>query len=699
MAITPYYPNVPLNYDDDKTNGGRSFQGLAGKNSGIYYNGYTIPPTKSRKLQSEPVYDESGRFVKYMHYTLNVEFLVLETDEPGKTQYNSFAGKEYGEPNTDLNIETIRKRLQEEGRTLILIDEGLGDIVVNWDPTVSTGGYLDSFGNDPVYHYDVMHGPKPKLLVCESVMGAKVQRISWQLDFFISDLCTTGDRGSGEPSGSRYENVTEINYEVNYSYNSHGILTRVLQIEVERPSTWRTLNDIHAVDTPALRELLGTKFINLLDQTSLKSKRQITYQIAKDNKHILFTITDEEYPSENPLFPGTLAMEADHNIHSTLFPSGEGMMSTYGFTQWENTLTADITIAPGTPRWMAWWAFLDVFRDRVSNLEFFPYSSVAETDGPGQYHGTHQSKPSWFLITDLNMTEHIYSRTFTFAIQWYSRMELPHFFENSRFLAPLLAGDAGWAYWQQYATIEYHHNQLERPKETISRNGNEKGSPGDPSGHNHLCDPDVKPFQGQPEIRINVPPAGDDRYGPIMEPDDTGTLREKGPWSDYKSFFRIEEDVPLTRHTPVGGGDLAGAGSEIPAWRTDPNNIPDDFGFAVEDLRAGAGTSVAQVLQVRGRNSYTLTFSGHALRANQPIPMPRVVSFGGQPVYRLPGARWEHRQLSPSSSRPTYLAMWEVSYAMEGKPIQRDNDGSQNGGSGGDLIATIVTDGDSAFFT
>jgi hypothetical protein len=163
----------------------------------ISYNGYTFNGLRKFSLIGTDIYDDAGRSVVAVEYTLTVATFIYGADEP--TQAGQMAN--------------IRQLLSTPGQALVITGTGVGDIQIN--------------GNTPT-HIDVGWGPQPQSLDMGSPMPCVCELI-WVCKFTVKEC-----------SGAASNRVMAWNYEVTYNIDDGGITTRIvsgfLQVRLTRLS-------------------------------------------------------------------------------------------------------------------------------------------------------------------------------------------------------------------------------------------------------------------------------------------------------------------------------------------------------------------------------------------------------------------------------------------------------------------------------
>src|SRR5262249_12969918 len=155
----------------------------------------------------DPVYDDSGRMVKFVRGTLEIEaYMFPGCLEPFETSTRGFGGMvelpyhSAGEPGTgavtalivngddvttDTTLNVIKARLSEPCQPLSFTDQGFGDVRLNF---VS--------GSQPQGPQDVDNGPKPQKVQWQPLTN-KSAKVNWVCEFAFSP-CANPNTGELE---------------------------------------------------------------------------------------------------------------------------------------------------------------------------------------------------------------------------------------------------------------------------------------------------------------------------------------------------------------------------------------------------------------------------------------------------------------------------------------------------------------------
>lgn len=206
-----------------------------------------LPPEYS--VQSRAVYDDAGRTVTHVEYTIQLKTTVYGTTEALLS--------------TDMDV--LRGKLLTEGKTLKI--KGLGF------------GY--SINPD-----DFIWGPKPISCTYSPVGAAIAWEIIWVIQFNVSECFVSNNPLKGA--------FLAFNYAVSWSYDFEGVGTRsttgYVQI-VQRRADYNNNNQVIADDVrPDLTCLVPPGY----------KRTNKTFAETADKTRLNFNIVDEEMPGEAP---------------------------------------------------------------------------------------------------------------------------------------------------------------------------------------------------------------------------------------------------------------------------------------------------------------------------------------------------------------------------------------------------------------
>lgn len=616
----------------------------------LHYNGFTFPTPITMRVETEPVPSEDERFNRYEKHTIHVEFILLSRDSPGGQEFST----------TDVSMNGIRALLSESRGPLVIVNKGAGDGVIN---LTAANAVPVTTPFVSLSKRDLDNGPKPRVVAWEPVGGSRACRVTWECVAITLSQCNPLLDANNAP-------VLDFSYGLRWTVDEQGILTRItsgkIEIGVNADTELSGINANHARSLiyqylPWLRHMAGIT-------------RNETFELTPDKKYLQFSITDQELPSDNPLYPRTIAMDVEHDTRGSLLGTGRGnKLDVGGFYSWPTSLRIEVTLAPGARRDVAYLAMISIFKDRIKEIRL----STKVSELP---NGSKVTKDAFGIITGIRVTESLMTRRIFFNIEYTVFIRLSNVLASQRFFkrldeyerfipGPELEGT--WEEW--YAPLLNEGTDTDDLRFAVY--GNMVGPPRrqnlvarDRQIANNICN---KPPQVEitPEILNDVVPKQSplpslSNFEPIISP---GKQSPGESWLHYENEYELEESTSTVNHTriqQVNPNTLV----SINQYSANPGLAGFESGWRIENLTSAPPASAESVIQVRGANRYVLHMRGFALRMGHSIPAPVIRSFGGQLAYRLPGSRWVHKQVNSSEDNPVYLGMWDVQYALPNAP-------------------------------
>jgi hypothetical protein len=636
----------------------------------LYYNGFLFPTPVTIRVDREPVLSEDGRNEKYLRYVIHVEFIYLGRDTHGQP---------YG--TTDVGLDNLKNILTQHRGAFVLANKGSGGIVCNLNAgnsITATNGYI------AVSKTDLDSGPKVEVLSWEPVGGSAACRITWRCEIALLAVC-------GVDGQSDSFKLLDLSYGVRWVVDEEGLITRVTSGHIE------TSMDAALVVSGKTANL-GRNFVyqNLTWLQSMEGlTRHETFELSANKKRLTFNITDQEIPSDNPLYPRTVMMDVEHDTQGSLLGGNNSRFDIGGFRTWPTTLRIEVTLAPGARKDVAYLAMISVFRDRTKNI---PLTS-SKVELPS---GSQVERPDYAIVTRIRISEELMTRKIFFQIEYTVMTSLTKLLATQRFFRKIDEyrkfrnnGEAGDSAvdsenyeepsWEAYSSVLLSGND-EVGDQRFTVYGNLNGEQRRQNitardtlfANNHCNRPDTNegntPFIGNDIVPIYSDLPSVSTFKPIMSP---GKQPASQSWLSYQNQFSLQEQTSAITHTRIQQTAPSTLLS-VNDYSANPAQAANVSGWTVENLKTVPNTAQESVIQVRGANKYVINMKGMAMRAGHAIPAPLIRSFGNQLAYRLPGARWYHRQITSSEDNPVYLAMWDVQYALPNAPYADDLQASQD---------------------
>ena len=233
------------------------------------YNEISIGGAERLTVKAAPVYDDAGRTVSYVTYTITVTGIIVPTglDET-----------------TDNAIDALRDGLMTPGQRLIVKTKGFGTLDVN------AGGLVQ----------DVAWGPKPVELSIEPIGSNKAMAVTFTITTSIP-ACPGG-------TVSTYTGIMAGGYTVQIAVNEFGLITRTITGYILIAQT--------RVGGMALES--ADAYLDKVQFDAMPGyKRTHTRTISQDRNRLDFTITDSQIASRNPYPKGAAAIKGTHTVSWT----------------------------------------------------------------------------------------------------------------------------------------------------------------------------------------------------------------------------------------------------------------------------------------------------------------------------------------------------------------------------------------------
>lgn len=367
----------------------------------VSYNGVSFPSALHAKIQSKIIYQTGEVAVKFVEHSLSIDTILTYADLPGNALVTADA-------NVGSNFTSYRQLLAASGKTLTFTEQGFGEVVINNLPGVALPAGARSY-------HDVAFGPKPRLLLWESLSNRAVH-VAWTCDFAISECISTSRTGN--------EGLLEITHETNWTKNEEGKVTRTIRATIEIAGN--VLNQGNTFKHTA------DSYVDRFKPAVIQGfHREVTRQISRDHRILNITYTDTEIFSPNPFTVGMVDMRARHSISSDL--------NTHGFSRWSQTLSGSVRYAAGVPTVIAWAAIVDLIKKRFDSGDILAPLAVDEKTG----------KPVPFakILTAISIDEELYDREISFSIEWLSVINFANIISTSGLFKPL--ANLSWAAWHK----------------------------------------------------------------------------------------------------------------------------------------------------------------------------------------------------------------------------------------------------------
>ncbi len=357
------------------------------------YNFFTFDgaTTETVGIQSVPHYDQAGRTITHMEYSLTLRSVIVPV-----------AGNQVGDvADVALIMDNLRMRLQSPGGELVYEDRGFGSFSINTAEVK-----------------DVKWGPKPRVLSWQTWGDGNAAQIEWTVSVCIPE-CNV----------ARYEDaIMAFNFKVEYDIDGDGFTTRRVSGYVEIPQT-RDGQGIrrfrHSADEYRDKIVPGTPS----GFRPLASK----YSLSEDKCRLDFSFGDEEMGNAIPP-PGCL--HADAQMTATNFSAQNANAVIYVFD-------GKYDLKRGVSARIAKKAFVDFVKNRKAIIE---KETVVIGDGP--LKGRRQPLlPFAWRASEPKIYGKV--KTCVFSATWVGYFTLRDFLRTTGMWEPV---DSNWNLWK--ATLQ-----------------------------------------------------------------------------------------------------------------------------------------------------------------------------------------------------------------------------------------------------
>jgi len=449
---------------------------------------------------------------------------------------------------------------------------------------------------------DVAFGPIPTLLSFTPI-GNLCALVEWTVTTCVAECV-----GATAPFGSA---LLAFNFSAEYNIDDQGLTTRSISGYAEIP-----MNYIGADSADLRRE----KFVPpLLPGFRRQSQRFVT---RPDKRRCDFSIIDTELPV--PLLPGTTHITADHSVKGGL---------DRGFAVIDCNFSVSITMpisSVGKGRADVYDKFMLIVGPRLTGAKKAALPAVGLLAAVA---GTTA------MTKSLMVREEIFTRTTHFNFD-YSIIgtTISNFLKTSGIWSPVAGADAdAWT-----ASLK----TLLGPRGTAGL----KLLASDDAVTISLCTSGTPPVlagkpkkQPIPTVKIGNAPIPADKVPPDAS------------WLYYSNEVRILEDDKIVAHKPLQGVP----GIQMQAQGPSANNAQQP----PAGQAAGIQFNVPDKLQRVGAPTIRVEMFGRGVRFGNRVPVPRLVTFGGQPVTQIYQNSGE-RSIAGAGDAKVWTTSWSIIYRV-----------------------------------
>lgn len=611
----------------------------------ISYGGYTFSELVKTSVEITPVLNTAKTTIKYLKQTFTIEAIISSRGTtmiaPNNAVSNEFPiySSEFNnrlndsaiscdEDSTDTTLDGIKATLMTPHLSFYFQGKGYGD-KENYSSADNPTGALD----DKVR--DVLFGPMPKMLSWEPIANNKFARIVWKVEIHRKPACRIARHTYAGI------NLIELWSTTKVSINASGYQTITRRGEIEIPA--------HNTYSKKLKggELLQ-KYRQIVESSLLTAwggegpaysgfhLASQDYDFSEDHTKCSFTLSWKEVESPNPLPEGVKDIEVRHRTRSELY--GSKWMK--NFKTWRNDFSAKIILFPRQAPVRAWTIFTRLLNERLDQA----------IDQDIDNNGNRIIRIP--LILSINIEESLFSHEYKFDVSWgITSNPTSLFLDNGMFGNvdnPDLGLDEKWRMWTISARLvqnSYGAYPVEQKDISINLGWCETyGSAIESSSYGYSLRGMSSAFMEQ-IYNFRCPP-------------------EAASYIEFQNSFVQNDNVDI---------------SYWQRYRTDTQRAPEDP--AVDNRRRiqvsteldNGQVETDYVIQDKGRDTFSITMRGYAIRMGGPTQPPVIFKVGGKKVVKSEmGARLgdfvSTSMIGQYGNCPIYLTVWQVSYTIKGKP-------------------------------
>lgn len=668
---------------------------------------YVFPPTYTLSFNVKPVMSDNGVSVKYNRNELTINW-VLPFELVGG-RYNPNNDPE----SVDTAVQQIKAILMQPRKRLRCVYQGLGP---------ARGENLAGFDIYP--QDDKAGGPTPLDFKWKVLATHRCVEMTWTVAFHTTN-CITFDENNQIVLSSTESAFNDFVWSRSYDVDESGCVTITTTGQMER-STYGVGSHIDE-----WRILATFRIPTFCHRISQKFQHDPTTRITN------FTIIDKEVSStENALPPMVQSMDLTHEMNSSLV--GGGKYSGVGFTTWANSFEGTITLPPNAPPLFAYFVFHFYLRQRMHRVaKGGAYEDQAPVPTKNE-KGETSSENVKTVLTRISYKESLFSRTHSFKAEYFAVYDRKKFIAQSGIFLPLYnytqsQGSKDPKFWFHGLETDYEPWSKDFDKGG-SKNSNTLSSQflqwrnfleehhdfGNPYGYLFFrenpaseanifipCDyTDIRNtnekqsyipnlmYKGKAAWEIEGGVSDKPEYERTKKDTNLSTLNDadgkidpKVSWVAYSLNTTILENhntIQVVRQSydesiKLGLQSFNGIGKPNKEYtKFSTNNgtgtatIPGNYDPPADEV----------VSTYNGQSNTVVLLTGYAVRVGYPCPMPSVISYKSNPVYRAGQAMYSNKIISKGEI-PVYLATWSIPYYIDkNRHIDVFNDLNVNGYSG-----------------
>jgi hypothetical protein len=447
----------------------------------IQYNGVRFPPFCNIEVESESIYDRHSRSSEGIKIRVTVSGVVtpnmfVAVGQTAIREINDQPGIPESENptlTTDLDIEEIRYRLAQPGRTLVIDNRGVGDkLVIHGRRTHAESG------DAAAAQYDIKNGPVPGEFKVTPYSNYSC-KIDWSCETVISPCAENKNPLMESPAGGQlnslsFLNILSFNYATTVTVEKNLTATKRIRGEVVVARVFSNTNprspSEQRLEAACVNQWDVTLRNHLTEVVFLKHnqfQRTSEFSLSEDKRTLSFTITDVELATDNPYPRGMAEISVTNSVESG-FDSG-------GFKIWNGSLSVSGEVYPGFPKFLLWQVFQQtenallrhdykVERDQllrgvIRKINTYK-SSIKTDDTASRVISNELDKVPVYIRTKLKLTDEVFTRKGSIECQYRMAADLSIILYATGMFLPLpnwlynLSGsvsrDLPWAAWSAH---------------------------------------------------------------------------------------------------------------------------------------------------------------------------------------------------------------------------------------------------------
>lgn len=654
----------------------------------LSYNGWVFPPASSIKAKVEPVYGDSKAVVIAHELSLEISFVLFpgmlgNADSLSGAHTAPATAFEYDaamNSTTDEAVETARRALSQNGKTLNCYLQGYGDIQVRGRNSLEPTSGIFTLLPPSNTRYDIDNGPKTAIGEIV-VIGKKAARMKVTIVARFRPCQTVTDMADNT---TPIVNIIDSPFEIRSSYSEHGFLTRSIsgkhktfQVKPGYGVPPRSADDY--------RDVLEEWFPPLK-----KFQRTYNLTLSQDRTELTYEITDTECQhNQYPLYPHMVRMDLKYRLSSSLDDDNYT-----GFMGWKASLSGTITVAPTVSKMRGWFVFLDILFRLIlqsKNGKVYSYTNGTGIPSVDVDDVATLSKDGTVILETIELEDNLYSQDISISVGWRLTCDLEKLFIGSGMFFPLPNAEVNLPGFpndeQPYAgkTIDQLWEEWSEARKLYQKTTGLQPN----IRFRSTTDDAIFDVCAPPQFPINSTPKVVNTYTEQFNLEEQN-YAAPSPADSYMEAY--QEIITHQTHNQHAASRLESGLSPVTEVPVANAMFASNTGLSPSDAgTTGSGavgqTFAAQVFSAASKSAFDLTVQGYITRIGYRPHIPRLLSYGGQAVTPIGHAivktavTGQVAKLDGKLS-PKYQTTYIKKYRVHGRPVEGLGDS-----------ALMVTDG------